>query len=91
MWIILIIATFFRVLLIAPQNQAMNTTYGTKETIPDSEMEKVRKVIWKNLVAYEWRQGDVVLLDNQRVSHGRLPFTGPRQIICAWGDALKKK
>eukprot|EP01080_Neovahlkampfia_damariscottae_P008711 gene8711-657_t len=91
MWIILVIATFFRVLLIAPEKQAMNTTYGDKTLIKDEELAKVRKVIWKNLVAYEWRKGDIILLDNQRVSHGRLPFTGNRKVACAWGDAHKSK
>jgi len=86
MWILLWIATFLRVLAIKPENQAMNALYHNDETIPDSEVEHVRSVIWKNLVIYKWRKGDIVMLDNHRVSHGRLPFTGERSTICAWGD-----
>jgi len=67
----------------------MNTCYGDSSVIPDTEMSKVRKVIWKNMVAYEWKKGDIIILDNQRVSHGRLPFTGNRKVVCAWGDAPK--
>lgn len=84
--IFLYFATFIRVLLIKKEDQAMNATFGDKTAITDSEMEKVRKVVWKNMVIYKWQQGDVIMLDNQRVSHGRMPFSGKRLTICGWGE-----
>jgi alpha-ketoglutarate-dependent taurine dioxygenase len=50
-------------------------------------MEKVRKVVWSNIVVYRWKKGDIVMLDNHRVSHGRLPFYCPRKIIVSWGES----
>ena len=88
LWVFLIVLTWLRVILIAPENQAMNSTFGDHTVIQDIEQEQVRKTIWKNMVIYQWKQGDIIILDNQRVSHGRLPFTGnDRKIICAWGDS----
>jgi hypothetical protein len=86
LWILLWIATFIRVLLQKPENQAMNALYGDETPIPDTEVAVVRKVIWDNMVIYKWQKGDIVMLDNHRVSHGRLPFTGDRLTICGWGD-----
>jgi len=33
----------------------------------------------------EWQRGDLALLDNHRVQHGRRPFDGRRQVLVAFG------
>jgi hypothetical protein len=68
-----------------PEDQGMNTLYGDKTPISWSDMEAVRNAIWKNIVVYPWKKGDVIMIDNRRISHGRLPYTGPRSVIVAWG------
>ncbi|MGI9414785.1 MAG: TauD/TfdA family dioxygenase [Hyphomicrobiales bacterium] len=35
---------------------------------------------------FEWRRGDLLLLDNIRSGHGRLNVVGPRQILTCFGD-----
>ena len=35
---------------------------------------------------FPWRAGDVVMLDNVLVSHGRMPFSGQRKILLAMAD-----
>ena len=72
----------------APEAQAMHTTFGDGSEISDSDMEAVRDAIWKNLVAYPWQRGDIVLIDNAAVSHGRFPYRGPREVHVAWGPAF---
>ena len=62
----------------------MHCTYGDGGEIADADMEKIRDAVWKNLVAIPWQRGDVVAIDNFAVSHGRLPFQGPRQIAVCW-------
>ena len=66
------------------EDQAMHCTYGDGSEIPFEDMEKVRDAIWKNMVAFRWKQGDVVAIDNFAVSHGRLPYRGPRTITVCW-------
>ena len=40
------------------------------------------KAYWKNITIFNWRDGDVLLLDNKRIGHQRLPFKGSRRDIC---------
>ena len=66
------------------EDQALHCTYGDGAAIPDGDMDAVRSAIWKNLVAFRWQRGDVLAIDNQAVSHGRMPYEGPRRIAVCW-------
>ncbi len=55
----------------------------TRSTLP-MVFEAVRAAIWKNLVAFQWQLGDVLAIDNRSVSHGRMPYRGPRSIAVCW-------
>ena len=35
---------------------------------------------------FPWQRGDIILLDNMLVAHGRDPFRGPRKIAVAMGE-----
>jgi alpha-ketoglutarate-dependent taurine dioxygenase len=63
---------------------AMQCTHMDGSPIADADIEAVRDAVWKHLVVYPWRKGDVVAIDNFAVSHGRLPYAGPRMVAVAW-------
>ncbi|MDE5086943.1 MAG: TauD/TfdA family dioxygenase [Trichodesmium sp. St16_bin2-tuft] len=42
------------------------------------------KSYWKNAELFSWQEGDIVILDNYRMGHGRLPFTGERKVYIAF-------
>ena len=44
---------------------------------------KIRKTMEEKSVLFRWQEGDLLLVDNVLVSHGRMPFTGPRKILVA--------
>ncbi len=67
-----------------PMDQAMHCTFGDGTPIPDGDMDKVRDAIWKNMVFFPWRKGDVLVVDNDAVAHGRMPYRGPRTVAVAW-------
>ncbi len=69
---------------VAPDDQAMDCTYGDGAPIPDQDMEALRDAIWKNLIAFQWQRGDVLAIDNRAISHGRMPYQGPRNIAVCW-------
>lgn len=64
--------------------RAMHCTWADGTEIPDADMEAVRDAVWKHLVVVPWKRGDVVAIDNFAVSHGRLPYAGPRNVAVAW-------
>ena len=66
------------------EERAMECTWADGTEIPTAALEAVRDAVWKHLVAVPWRRGDVVAIDNFAVSHGRLPYRGPRSVAVAW-------
>lgn len=68
----------------ADEAAGMHCTYGDGSPIPVADMDAVRDAIWKNLVAFQWERGDVVVIDNDAVAHGRMPYSGPRTVIVSW-------
>jgi hypothetical protein len=48
------------------------------------DLEAVRDEIWKHMIATPWQAGDMVVIDNFSMSHGRLPYHGPREVVVAW-------
>ena len=76
----------FKNLLTQPENQAMHCTFADGTEIPKSYVQHVIDVIWDNLVIFKWQQGDIIVIDNFSTSHGRLPYSGPREILVAWSS-----
>lgn len=54
--------------------------YGDGTPIADADMEAVRRAFEGDQTAMFWQPGDVLILDNLRYAHGRLPFKGARKL-----------
>ncbi len=63
--------------------------YGDGSPIEDSVMDHIGEVYEKNAVRFQWREGDMVTLDNMITAHARDPFVGPRKIVVALGDLVQ--
>jgi hypothetical protein len=48
-------------------------------------MAVVGRVYEECAVRFDWRQGDIVMLDNMLAAHARDPYEGPRKIVVAMG------
>ncbi|RYG66439.1 hypothetical protein EON64_09760 [archaeon] len=49
------------------------------------EAMSIRRLIYKNTWISDWHAGDVLILDNHRIAHGRMPyFSGDRKVYVAW-------
>lgn len=70
----------------APDELPRNAFYGDGSTIPGEVLEEIRGVYRDAAVAFPWQRGDLLLLDNFLASHGREPFSGPRQIVVAMAE-----
>lgn len=57
--------------------------FGDDTPIDVSALRHIRETMFKQATVSPWRVGDVVMLDNVLVCHGRMPFSGPRKILLA--------
>lgn len=67
-----------------PMTEAMHVVFQDGSPVPLKYLEHVQDIVWKNLCPFDWKQGDVLMIDNFSTSHGRLPYQGPRDILVAW-------
>lgn len=58
-----------------------NTFFGDGTEISRLEIQELITAYQKSTVEFKWERGDVLLLDNMLMSHGRNPFKGSRNII----------
>jgi alpha-ketoglutarate-dependent taurine dioxygenase len=63
-----------------------NVYYGDGSAIEASVLDEIRAVYAELQVVFPWQAGDVVMLDNMLVAHGRTPFTGARKVIVAMAE-----
>lgn len=57
--------------------------FGDNSPIDISKLKHIRETMFSQATVERWRQGDVVMIDNVLVCHGRMPFSGPRKILLA--------
>lgn len=61
----------------------LSATFGDGSPIPLDDLEHVRSLARSIECAFGWQRGDVLMIDNMLVMHGRHAFTGPRQVLVA--------
>ncbi|MEU4177520.1 TauD/TfdA family dioxygenase [Streptomyces sp. NPDC026589] len=62
-----------------------NCFYGDGSVIPDEDMAEILRVYDEAELALPWAAGDVMMLDNLLMAHGRNPFQGERRLLVAMG------
>lgn len=72
------------------ENLPRNAYYGDGEPIDRRDLDRVRSALDAESVAFTWQTGDVLLVDNMRVAHGRRPYEGARSVVVAMGSPYSK-
>jgi hypothetical protein len=72
--------------LFGPENLPRHAYFGDGSPIEDGVIEHIRDTYRRLSVSYPWQTGDVALIDNMLVAHGREPFTGPRRVLVAMAE-----
>ncbi len=57
--------------------------YGDGSPIADADIAEINAVYAQAAVDVEWRERDLLLVDNHALAHGRRPFTGSRRVVVA--------
>lgn len=65
-----------------------NSLYGDGTPIESEVLEAIRKAYQQETVSFPWQKGDVLLLDNMLVCHGRAPYSGPRRVVVAMAEPI---
>ncbi|MDT9721663.1 TauD/TfdA family dioxygenase [Paenibacillus sp. ClWae2A] len=71
---------------VGESNLPRNTYYGDGDTISDEDLQEIRNVYDEHSLAFPWEKGDVLMLDNMLMAHGRRPYKGARKIVVTMGD-----
>jgi alpha-ketoglutarate-dependent taurine dioxygenase len=91
-------ATFFHVSTLEPEIREgllaefaedelpANTYYGDGSPIEPEVLDHLRSLYQRETVRFPWRQGDILLLDNMMVAHGRAPYRGERRILVGMSE-----
>jgi len=63
-----------------------NTYYGDGSEIEPEVLDAIRDAYQQETIAFSWQKGDLLMIDNMLVAHGREPFVGPREIAVIMGE-----
>lgn len=67
-----------------------NAFYGDGSPIEGEDLEAVCEVYRQEQVAFTWRRGDVLMIDNMLTAHGREPFVGAeRKILVGMAEPVR--
>ncbi|WNF06405.1 non-ribosomal peptide synthetase [Brevibacillus borstelensis] len=65
-----------------------NAYYGDGTRIEEDVLESIREAYRQVSISFPWQQGDIMLLDNMLMAHGRAPFRGIRNVLVSMSDPL---
>jgi alpha-ketoglutarate-dependent taurine dioxygenase len=65
-----------------------NTYYGDGSVIEPDVLEDIREAYRREMVSFAWQEGDILMLDNMLVAHGRNPYLGQRKVMVAMADSF---
>lgn len=68
---------------VGEENIPRNSLYGNGELFKMGELEHIREVYNNEKVLFTWQRGDIMILDNILMAHGRETYKGERKIAVA--------
>jgi len=71
------------------ENLPRNAYFGDGAEIETAVLDDVRAALDAEATVFPWQKGDVLMLDNMLVAHGRRPYRGERKILVGMADAFQ--
>jgi alpha-ketoglutarate-dependent taurine dioxygenase len=63
-----------------------NAYYGDGSPIELAVLDEIRRVYGEAEMVFAWQRGDILMVDNMLVAHGRMPYVGERKVMVAMAD-----
>jgi alpha-ketoglutarate-dependent taurine dioxygenase len=63
------------------ENVPRNSYYGDGSPIEPEVLDLIRSTYERTKMKFPWQKNDLLLIDNMLFTHGREPYTGPRQVL----------
>ncbi|MFN2513869.1 MAG: TauD/TfdA family dioxygenase, partial [Pyrinomonadaceae bacterium] len=67
-------------------NLPRNAYYGDGSPIEDDVLDEIRDVYRHEQAVFRWQEGDILMLDNMLMAHGRKPFVGARNVLVGMAE-----
>ncbi|MBY0463181.1 MAG: TauD/TfdA family dioxygenase [Alphaproteobacteria bacterium] len=64
-------------------NLPRNAFYGDGAPFEEDILDHIREIYEQEKIKFKWQKGDIMLLDNVLMAHGRQPFKGERKVAVA--------
>ena len=74
---------------LAPDDLPSHSRYGDGTEIEPEVLDDIRQAYDQETIPVGWQQGDLLMIDNLRMAHGRLPFLGERRILFAMSEPCR--
>ena len=74
------------VLRMQPEGLPNQTYFADGSEIAPDILDELRAAYQAETRAFKWELGDVLMLVNMMVAHGRRPFSGPRKVVVGMAD-----
>ena len=68
-----------------------NTYYGDGSEIGEDVLDEIREAYRRETIRFNWREEDVLMLDNMLTAHGRSAFVGKREVLVGMSEPFTRK
>ena len=75
---------------VAADDKEPRLCFGDDSPIEHADLADTIKAAYQHTVDLEWQTGDVALLDNLKVMHGRRPFEGSRSVLASLCNPISR-
>lgn len=68
-----------------------NTFHGNGDPVSDEVIDVLQQAYAAETTHFPWQRGDILMIDNMLVAHGRRPYTGDRKVLVTMTEQMAAK